>query len=61
MGENSRAGIQAIPKGKMEAALALGMSRRQAMVKIIFPAIGNEFIALLKVSSLVSVQALSDY
>ncbi|MCL1834179.1 MAG: amino acid ABC transporter permease, partial [Leptospirales bacterium] len=63
-----RAGIQSIPKGQMEAALALGLTRRQAIfriilpqtVKIVLPPIGNEFIALLKDSSLVSVVAVSD-
>ena len=68
MGEIFRAGIQSIPKGQMEAAIALGLTRRQAMrkvilpqtVRIILPAIGNEFIALLKDSSLVSVLAISD-
>ncbi|MEW6549827.1 MAG: amino acid ABC transporter permease [Spirochaetota bacterium] len=68
MGEIFRAGIQAVPKGQMEAALALGMSRSMAMrkiiipqtVKIILPPIGNEFIALLKDSSLVSILAVSD-
>jgi len=68
MGEIFRAGIQSIPKGQMEAALALGMSRTQALwriilpqtVKIILPPIGNEFIALLKDSSLVSILAISD-
>jgi polar amino acid transport system permease protein len=68
MGEIFRAGIQAIPKGQMEAALALGMSRTQALwrvilpqtVKVILPPIGNEFIALLKDSSLVSILAISD-
>ena len=68
MGEIFRAGIQAVPKGQMEAALALGMTRGQAMrliilpqtMKIIIPAIGNEFIAMLKDSSLVSVIALRD-
>jgi len=68
MGEIFRAGIQAIPKGQMEAALALGMSRRQALrlvilpqtIRIILPPIGNEFIALLKDSSLVSIVAVSD-
>jgi polar amino acid transport system permease protein len=68
MGEIFRAGIQAVPKGQMEAALALGLSRSQAIsriilpqtVKIILPAIGNEFIALLKDSSMVSVMALVD-
>jgi polar amino acid transport system permease protein len=68
MGEIFRAGIQAVPRGQMEAALALGMSRSQAIwrivlpqtVRIILPPIGNEFIALLKDSSLVSVIAISD-
>lgn len=68
MGEIFRAGIQSIPKGQMEAALALGMSRAQALRKVILPQtfrtilppIGNEFIALLKDSSLVSIIAVSD-
>jgi len=68
LGEIIRAGIQSIPKGQMEAALALGLSRRQAMryiilpqtFKVILPPIGNEFIALLKDSSLVSILAVSD-
>lgn len=68
MGEIFRAGIQAIPKGQMEAALALGMSRTQAMtriilpqtIKVVLPPVGNEFIALLKDSSLVSILAVSD-
>lgn len=68
MGEIFRAGIQAVPKGQMEAALALGMSRSQALrlvilpqtIRIILPPIGNEFIALLKDSSLVSIVAVSD-
>ena len=68
MGEIVRAGIQAISKGQMEAAVALGLSRSQAFryvilpqtVKIILPAIGNEFISMLKDSSLVSTIALSD-
>ncbi len=68
MGEIFRAGIQSIHKGQMEAALALGMSRTQALwrvilpqtVKVILPPIGNEFIALLKDSSLVSILAVSD-
>ncbi len=68
MGEIIRAGIQAIPKGQMEAAIALGLSRAQAFksvilpqtIKIVLPAIGNEFISMLKDSSLVSTLALSD-
>jgi polar amino acid transport system permease protein len=68
MGEIVRAGIQAIPKGQMEAAIALGLSRGQSFrfvilpqtIKVILPAIGNEFISMLKDSSLVSAIALSD-
>lgn len=68
MGEIFRAGIQSIPRGQMEAALALGMSRAQAIRKVILPQtfrtilppVGNEFIALLKDSSLVSILAVSD-
>ena len=68
MGEIVRAGIQAIPRGQMEAAIALGLSRGQAFryviipqtIKVILPAIGNEFISMLKDSSLVSTIALSD-
>ena len=68
MGEIFRAGIQSVHKGQMEAAMALGLTRGQAMrmvilpqaMRIILPAIGNEFIAMLKDSSLVSVIALRD-
>ncbi len=68
MGEVFRAGIQAISKGQMEAARSLGMSSTQAMVHVILPQavrtilppVGNEFVALLKDSSLVSILAVSD-
>lgn len=58
-----RAGIQSIDKGQMEAARSLGMSFPQAMRFVILPQafrrvvppLGNEFIAMLKDSSLVSV------
>ncbi len=68
MGEVFRAGIQSIPKGQMEAALSLGMTREQAMrhvilpqaFKVVLPPVGNEFIALLKDSSLVSILAVAD-
>lgn len=61
-----RAGISAISKGQMEAALSLGMSRSLAIRRIIFPqalrialpGITNDFIALFKDSSLVSVIAM---
>ena len=64
--ENYRAGILAIPRHQMEAALALGMSKLQALrhiiipqaVRIIIPPITNDFISLLKDSSLVSVITL---
>ncbi len=68
MTEIYRAGIQSIPKGQTEAALSLGMTRYQAMrfvvmpqtFRIILPPMGNEFIALLKDSSLVSAVAVAD-
>lgn len=68
IGETFRGGIQSIPKGQMEAARALGLTRGQAMryvivpqaVRVILPPVGNEFIAMLKDSSLVSVLAISD-
>jgi polar amino acid transport system permease protein len=68
LAEIIRASIQSIDKGQMEASKALGMSYSQAMIKIIIPQsyrrlippVGNEFIALLKDSSLVSVIAMSD-
>lgn len=68
MSEIYRAGIQSIPRGQMEAARSLGMTYGQAMrhiilpqaIRVILPPIGNEFIALLKDSSLVSVVAVVD-
>ena len=50
-----RAGIQSIDKGQMEAGRSLGMSWAQTMRYVIMPPLGNEFIAMLKDSSLVSV------
>ena len=63
-----RAGIQSIHHGQMEAARSLGMTYGQAMAYIILPQafkrcippLGNEFIAMLKDSSLVSVIALQE-
>jgi polar amino acid transport system permease protein len=63
-----RAGIQAIPRSQLEAASALGMSDWQRMrrivlpqaVRIVIPAIGNEFIAMIKDSALVSFVALQE-
>ncbi|MFI7496973.1 amino acid ABC transporter permease [Streptomyces sp. NPDC049687] len=61
MAETFRAGIQAVPKGQMEAARSLGFSPARAMIsiiipqafRIILPPLTNEFIMLFKDSSLV--------
>lgn len=61
--ENYRAGILSIPKSQMDAALALGMTRWQALkhvilpqaMRLVIPPVTNDFISLLKDSSLVSV------
>ena len=61
--ENYRAGIQAVPRGQMEAALSLGMPRWLALravvlpqaIRVVIPPVTNDFIALFKDSSLVSV------
>ena len=66
MTEIFRAGIQAIGKGQYEAAEALGMSRVQTFrrivlpqaFRIVIPPIGNQFIAMMKDSSLVSVMSI---
>ena len=63
-----RAGIQSIEKGQMEAARSLGMSYFQAMrfiilpqaIRRILPPLGNDFIALLKDSSLVSALSVQE-
>ena len=63
-----RAGIQSVHPGQMEAARSQGMSYRQAMwnvilpqaIRNVLPAIGNDFISMLKDSSLVSVLAVRD-
>jgi His/Glu/Gln/Arg/opine family amino acid ABC transporter permease subunit len=63
-----RSGIQAVDKGQMEAARCLGLSEGQAMLKIILPqavrnilpALGNEFIMMLKETSLASTFFLYD-
>jgi polar amino acid transport system substrate-binding protein len=61
--ENYRAGLAAVPRGQLEAAWALGMSTPMALrhvvlpqaLRIALPGVTNDFIALLKDSSLVSV------
>jgi polar amino acid transport system permease protein len=68
MSEIFRAGIQSIPKGQMEAARSLGMTYMQSMryvilpqaLRVVLPPVGNEFIMLIKDTSLVSVVAVAD-
>ncbi len=68
VGEIVRGGIESIARGQMEAALSLGMTWKQAMYYVVFPQafvrilppLGNEFIALLKDSSLVSTIAIAE-
>jgi len=68
MTEIFRAGIEAVPRGQVEAAGALGMTDGQTMrrivlpqaVRIVTPAIGNEFIAMIKDSALVSFVGLQE-
>lgn len=68
MAEVYRAGIEAVPGGQMEAARSLGMSHGQAMrhvivpqaVRKVIPPLLNDFIALMKDSSLVSILGLGE-
>ena len=68
MGEVFRAGISAVPKGQTEASSSLGFTPRQTLFMVvlpqawrtILPPVGNEFIAMLKDTSLVSILAVSD-
>ena len=68
MAELIRSGINAVDKGQMEAARSLGLSKGQAIVKVIMPqaikyilpAIGNECIALLKETSVAGYVAVVD-
>jgi polar amino acid transport system substrate-binding protein len=66
--ENYRAGLLAVPQGQMEAARALGMTRFQGLrfvvipqsFRLVLPPVTNDFISLLKDSSLVSMVTLLD-
>lgn len=68
MGEVFRAGIDSIDKGQTEAARSLGFNSAQTMMYVILPQawrtilppVGNEFIALLKDTSLVSILGVAD-
>lgn len=63
-----RSGIQAVDIGQMEAARSLGFTKRQSMnivvlpqaIKNILPALGNEFVTVIKESSIVSVIGIAD-
>ena len=63
-----RSGIQAVDHGQMEAARSLGFKKSQAMsmvilpqaIKNILPALGNEFVTVIKESSIVSVIGIAD-
>lgn len=68
MAEIFRAGIQAVPRGQVEAARSLGLTRwqtaRQVILpqafRIVIPPMGNEFIAILKDTSLLSILSIRD-
>lgn len=63
-----RAGFQSVDKGQIEAAMALGLSRFQRFrlivlpqaIRVIFPPLSNDFVAMVKDSSLVSVLGVAD-
>ena len=68
MAEIFRAGINAVPRGQIEAARSLGLSRWQTArhvilpqaFRIVIPPMGNEFIAILKDTSLLSILSIRD-
>ena len=63
-----RAGVEAVPRGQREAAYALGMTERSTMrrvilpqaIRIVIPAIGNDFISMTKDSALVSIVTIEE-
>jgi polar amino acid transport system permease protein len=68
MTEIFRAGIQAVPRAQREAAESLGMPERSVMrrvvlpqaVRIVIPAIGNDFVAMIKDSALISTISVTE-
>lgn len=68
LAEVFRAGFESIPHGQVEAAFSLGMNRRQAMFHVVLPqgfrnvlpALGNDFVAMIKDSALVSALGVQD-
>jgi polar amino acid transport system permease protein len=68
LAEIFRAGIEAVPKGQVEAALSLGLKRRQVFrlvilpqaLRTVLPPLGNDFVAMIKDSALVSALGVQD-
>ena len=68
LAEIFRAGIQAVDRGQIEAARALGLSRwpifrpssRPQALRIILPPLGNDFVSMIKDSALVSALGVQD-
>ncbi len=68
LAEIFRAGIEAVPLGQREAALTLGLTRRQTFrlvvlpqaIRIVIPPLGNDFVAMVKDSALVSSLGVQD-
>jgi polar amino acid transport system permease protein len=68
LAEIFRAGIEAVPKGHVEAASSLGLTRWQGFrlvilpqaIRIVLPPLGNDFIAMIKDSALVSALGVQD-
>jgi ectoine/hydroxyectoine ABC transporter permease protein EhuD len=68
LSEVYRAGIEAVPRGQVEASQALGMSRRLMMrliilpqaIRVVVPPLGNYFISLFKDTSLVSIVTVKE-
>jgi glutamine transport system permease protein len=68
LAEIFRAGLEAVPTGQREAALTLGLSRRQAMqsvvlpqaVRIVVPPLGNMWIGVMKDATLVSILGIQE-
>lgn len=63
-----RGGLEAIDKGQMEAGRSLGLSKKETMksviipqaIRVVLPGLGNEFVAMIKESSIVSVVGIFD-
>ena len=68
LAEIFRAGIESVPQGQIEAAESLGLKRRQTMrfiilpqaVRTVLPPLGNDFVAMIKDSALVSALGVQD-